>query len=50
MKNWIVLHESRREWFGDVTMYENQMQRVNGTKKVQWEGIERYAFFYGRYF
>ena len=50
IKNWIVLCYSLQDWFEIVVMYENRMTRVNGMKKVRWEGIAMCAIFMNNIF
>ena len=38
--SWVVLRESLQNWFKVVAMYYTQMPRINGMKKVRWEGIK----------
>ena len=39
MKNWIVLCESRQDWFEFVVMYKTCMPHVNVMKKVRLKEI-----------
>ena len=46
-KNWIMLCESRQDWFEFSAMYNTCIPHANIMKDVRWEGIKLCAIFGG---